>query len=273
VNAQSFGGNQANDAGAYAGVAPMLSRAPTTYQAPSTNLDGNTFAADQERKAAISELESRLTSLGSLNSNGKRDLASQLIGLKAQLTRDAYGQQGELAKAGAQINADGSRAALDANASADQNAANIGAIAGENNLRRKFDFDFSGNTVRGANGDVYLQRGASVTPVTGPDGKPFQGAPDKTDVVSKEAQYKDLGAQIAAMAQVVPPPGKEDEYARQLAQLRDQQSRLTGPDQSAPAAGAPPADAIALLKKNPSALRAHFDATFGADAAARALGE
>ncbi len=196
VAGQGFGGSQANDTGSYA--APALTR-PAPYQAPGTGLDGNRGAADIERKAAISDLDSRLSSLGTLNSRGKRAMASQLLELKTGLTRSAYDQQGELAKTGASINAAGATAALNANAGADSDTAQINATAREGGLSRRLEFDKSGEVLPGANGRQYLRRGTNVTPITGADGKGFEGAPTKQSGLLPKDILDAYTSQLAAI--------------------------------------------------------------------------
>jgi hypothetical protein len=206
-------------------IAPVLARAPAAYQAPSVNLSGNLAGADTERKALISRLGEQLGNIGELNTRGKRDLAGQILGLQAGLTRAGFDQAGDLTRTGAQLNAQGADAALNANANADDNADARAAQATESALTRKFSFDNSGTNVRGANGDTYLQRGSTVAPVLGPDGKPFKAAPDKSDgAVTPEVIYKALSAERAAiLANAVDPASAQSLLAAYDASPRGQQ--------------------------------------------------
>lgn len=240
------GGTSFGNAGAAPaqGVVPMLARAPSSYQAPGTNLGGNTGGADTERKALIQRLGVQLDGIGKLDTRGKRDLAGQILTLQSGLTRDAFDQAGDLTKAGAQLNVDAGKAALDANSRADETGATLAADANENALKRKFEFDNSGTTVRGADGGVYLQRGTTAAPVLGPDGKPFKGGPDKSEGgVTPEGVYKSLAAERAAiLANAVDPASAKtllDAYdaSPRGQQLASMESQALG-GAAAPAAGA-----------------------------------
>lgn len=205
---------------------PILAR--PDYAAPSTNLTGNTYAADQERKAAIAQLDNQLGNLGQLNSRGKRQFAAEVLGLKRDLTGAAFNQAGDLTKAGAEINARGGEAALGADSAYDRTAAELANSSNENRLNRQFQFDNSGSPQLGADGKLYLQRGGSVTPVTGADGKPFSPAVTKAQGAVTEAdQTKALNDAATEILKGVV-PGPQGYTADQIAQARAQAQQLVG---------------------------------------------
>ncbi|MFA5899711.1 MAG: hypothetical protein WC829_11430 [Hyphomicrobium sp.] len=190
----NFGGYQANDAGAYASAVqpPVLSRVPANYGAPSTGLSGNTYAAEQERKARLSELDSQYTALGSLNSRGKRELAAQIMGLKAQLTGAALSQAGDLAKVGADLNSKGAIAALGLNAAVDESGATLAHTSRENALTRQLEARKIGKTLTADDGtESALSFDGQLQRLLNPDGSPFRRSPTSAEgAVTESDQFE-----------------------------------------------------------------------------------
>ncbi len=228
VNAQAFGGNQSNDAGAY--PAPLYTR--PDIEAPSTNLAGNTYAADKERLQRINEIDAQIAALGPLNMNSKRELAGQLIALKAGLSKEAYSQQNDLTKTGATLNQGGAEAALGANANAAEGAANRGAEFAQQAAQRRAQAQQIGQVLTGADGNVsVLRNDGTLEPLNGADGKPFKAAATRAEgAVTPAAVLDSLTKRLSSLDDLT------DKDGSQRAALEQQiQSLYTGGSQAAAA--------------------------------------
>jgi hypothetical protein len=213
VAAQNFGTGGA--APALAGVAPVTA-APVVAPEVGFSRPRADRAAETERQRLQGDIDTRLFQLGgNLDTRGKKQLASDLLGLKRDLTGKRIDQTTGLATEGARL----------ASGAAAQEAG-LAAGVGEANSRNALDAAQGNATIAnqqalqrnaiqsvltGADGTAGSLRGdGSLTPVTGPDGKPYKvPLPAAAGQITPELQVDALTKQLAALDSLSDPDGSQ----------------------------------------------------------------
>lgn len=241
------------------GAAPTMQRSLPAIQAQQTQattvavprrLSGDLRGAEDERKRLLGDIDTELFRLGigGLNSRGKRQLYSDLLGQRAGLTSKRIDQVTGLETQGAQLDASAATESAQLQQQAAVRNADRTFSADQTNLDtqlRQQDLDAANGRVsrtlvdRDGNTSV-LTEGGQLRQLTGPDGQPFRQQEDpsllRAQTVSPDAEFKALSERLAQMQQFGRPQDAAEakQFDTDVAQLQARMGQLTG---TAPAQG------------------------------------